>query len=295
MAEQHIGRIVTRFGSEMLIEDQQGHLHRATARRKLQHATCGDQVRWQESDIGNVIVTAIEKRRNALERCDSFGKTKTIAANIDQLVIVVARAPAPSLEMVDRYLIAAEKLDCAITIFINKADLDDLAKLDEIRRLEDLGYNIVEGSAANDFGLEHLRALLADKVSIFVGQSGVGKSSLINALLPDLELRVGELSQASGEGTHTTTTASLYHLPESGGSLIDSPGVRDFSLNQPDQKSLEQGFAEFRPFLGQCQFNNCTHSHEPNCAVRQALADGKIDPRRYQSYLKLLKSLSEAN
>ncbi len=149
----------------------------------------------------------------------------------------------------------------------------------------------MEVSAKQEHGLDGLIERLKYKTSILVGQSGVGKSSLINALLPSLDLVTGKLSRATGLGRHTTSAATCYHLPQ-GGDLIDSPGVRSFRLTKLTLQQLQQGFPEFRPFLGLCQFHNCTHGHEPNCAVRKAVIDGQIHPQRLENFLRLSKTLA---
>lgn len=287
------GRIVTRFGAEMIIEDACGALRRCTALRKLDQAVCGDRVRWEPAAQGNDQVTALEPRHNALTRIDARGREKTIAANIDQIVIVSAVEPPPNWEMVDRYLIAARLLDAKALILMNKSDLRASQAEDEAAQADyrTLGYTLLRTSIKSGEGLESLRNALHDKTSILVGLSGVGKSSLIKALLPDLDLRIGAISEASGKGRHTTTGATLYPLPE-GGDLIDSPGVRNFELGPLDSAHIAQGFIEFHPYLDQCRFHNCRHIAEPGCAVKQALSEGRISMRRYRSYRHIVEAPS---
>lgn len=289
------GRVITRFGAEMIVEDEQGAVHRCTARRKLQDAVCGDHVQWQETETGNDVVIAIEKRRNVLTRPDLRGRPKPIAANIDQLVIVSAHLPVPNWEMVDRYLVAAELLPADALIVLNKCDLADEHPVDEaiLAEYRGLGYCVLEVSSKQEHGLDALLEALNGKTSILVGLSGVGKSSLIKALLPAHDIRIGEISEYSSKGKHTTTSATLYHLPD-GGQLIDSPGVRDFALGTVTPVQLASGFREITERAGECRFHNCTHVVEPGCAVKAAVESGEISQRRYSNYRNILAALSEA-
>jgi ribosome biogenesis GTPase len=208
---------------------------------------------------------------------------------------MIVAAPEPVLEpfLIDKYTVAAELANATPVLVINKADLLDAAARRELdSRLADYvdsGYAVVYTSARQNRGLEQLAERLTGKTSILVGQSGVGKSSLVKRLLPELDIAIGRLSAASGQGRHTTTTTTLYHLPH-GGDLIDSPGVRDFHLGQVDPDALAAGFREFRPHLGHCRFNNCRHVSEPDCAVIAAAGKGAISPRRLESYRRLLAS-----
>ncbi|OOG27224.1 ribosome small subunit-dependent GTPase A [Thioalkalivibrio denitrificans] len=288
------GRVLTRFGAELIIEDETGRRLRCTARRRLQDVVCGDHVTWTPSDSGNHVVTGIEPRRNLLERVDPRGQRRAVAANIDQVVLIIARQPPPQWPLVDRYLVAIEALEARAVIVMNKVDLeeaapgsDDTGQMESLYR--DLGYPMLHTSAATGAGLGELRARLAGLTSILLGQSGVGKSSLIKALLPDEDLRIGALSEGTGEGRHTTTAATLYHLPD-GGDLIDSPGVRDFTPPPLQAEALAHGFVEFRPHLGQCRFHNCVHDREPGCAIKAAVDAGEISEPRYKSYLALKRS-----
>jgi ribosome biogenesis GTPase / thiamine phosphate phosphatase len=291
----HKGRLVSRFGAEMLIENQEGELQRCTGRKKVASAVCGDYVEWEDTDQGNNIVTRILPRRNLLKRPAPSGREKLIAANIDQILIVLAYSMKPNWDMLDHYLVAAHSLHTTPFILCNKLDLAGPDKdkydrvLDEYRQL---GYRVQGLSAHKLQGIEALLAELAGKTNILVGQSGVGKSSIIMALHPQINIRIGEVSQHSGEGQHTTSATTLYHLP-GGGELIDSPGVRDFRPGKLSQDDIEHGFPEFIPFLGQCRFHNCTHSNEPGCAIKGHVSSGEILKRRYQSYLRMLSEPAE--
>ena len=283
------GRVITRFGAEMVVEDDDGQLHRCTSRRRLEHAVCGDRVHWEPTTSGNDVVTNLLPRHNALTRPDLRGRPKAVAANVDQLIVVSAYRPEPNWEMVDRYLVAAALLPAAAVIVLNKADLcpsEDPAAgaVEEYRRI---GYPVLTTSIPQDHGIEALEAACVGRTSILVGLSGVGKSSLIKALLPDQEVRIGEISEAIEKGRHTTTNATLYHLP-TGGDLIDSPGVRDFDLGAVEPRDLARGFLEFADAAQSCRFHDCTHSVEPSCGVKAAVENGQISARRYRSYRLLL-------
>lgn len=288
-----IGQVITRFGAELMVETANGELLRCTARRKLDHLACGDQVQWERQAQGNAAITQLLPRRNVLERPDFRGKPRAIAANIDQLIVVSSWQPSPSWEMLDRYLIAAHRLKARVLLVMNKADLrakfataDDEACLAEYQHI---GYHILHVAADLQQGIDEIRHAIQGQTAIVVGQSGVGKSSIAAQLLPTHEIRVGSIAE-TGEGRHTTTSATLYRLPN-GGNLIDSPGVRDFGLSGLDFATLQAGFPEFAPYLGECRFNNCTHNHEPACAIKAALAANALPPRRYARYLTLLASL----
>ncbi len=291
------GRVVARFGARLVVEDDAGYLHHCTSRRKLADLVCGDFVKWHMDDRGDCIVQEREPRRTELARPDNHGRKKAIAANIDRILIVTSPRPAFNPGLVDRYLVAAEVLGIEPVILLNKADLLDDASRREIASLLDeyrhLGYTVLETSVKDGTGLDALADLLRDHTSIFVGQSGVGKSSLVNALLPDADARIGAISEATGKGTHTTTTAWLYHLPDGSGAVIDSPGIREFGLWNIEPRQVAEGFREFREPAQACRFRDCLHRREPGCAVRTAVEEGRISPRRYESYLRILETLEE--
>ena len=287
------GLVIVNYGKAMLVEDTAGVLHRCVARRSLGSIVCGDRVNWQATGNQEGVITAIAPRRSVLSRADGTDRQRPLAANIDQIMIVAAPEPVLEPFLVDKYTVAAELANAAPILVINKADLLDSAAHRELdSRLADYvstGYPVIYTSARQNSGLEELSDRLAGNTSILVGQSGVGKSSLIKRLLPELDIAIGRLSAASGQGRHTTTTTTLYHLAH-GGDLIDSPGVRDFRLGQVDPDTLAAGFREFRPHIGHCRFNNCRHVSEPDCAVIAAVEDGLISARRLESYRKLLET-----
>lgn len=288
------GRVVTHHGRSAVVEDAQGELHLCTTRRRVGKVVCGDRVEWSAAGPRQGVITRLLPRSNLLARADGGGRSRPLASNVDQVLIVAAPEPPLSEALIDRYLVAAELLPARALIVVNKCDLLSPAERTELAaRLADyqaVGYGLVFTSRDDRGTLDELRRHLQGKTSILVGQSGVGKSSLVNALLPDRDVRVGALSEATGLGRHTTSATTLHHLPE-GGDLIDSPGVRDFHLEYVDVADLGRSFREFGPYLGQCRFHNCRHHGEPGCAVSTAAQQGQISARRLASYRQLLDSL----
>lgn len=278
------GLVITRYGQRLLVESESGELYQCTGRRNIELSVAGDQVIFQTTDNGEGVVTALLPRDNFLTRSQ-----KLIAANIDELWLVVAIEPHYQFELIDRYLVVAENADLPINIVVNKIELSD--NFDQVKydfsMYESAGYNVSYLSVKAQTNIAEFKAQLNDKTHIFLGQSGVGKSSLINELIPDLNLRVNEISTKSKLGKHTTTNTTLYHIP-SGGDLIDSPGIREFQLDDLTDKEILSGFREFKPFIGQCKFRNCAHLNEPKCAIKTAVELGDIHPMRYNNYLQLI-------
>ncbi|MEZ5542810.1 MAG: ribosome small subunit-dependent GTPase A [Pseudomonadota bacterium] len=285
------GLVIVNYGKSLLVEAEHGALVACVWRRTIDTPVCGDRVQWLPSGMDEGVVEAVAERRSLLTRAAGNSRQKPLAANIDQVVIEAATEPALDSFLIDKYTVAAELAGATPLIVINKADLLGAAARHEIDALLDeyraIGYRCLFTSAKYDTGIDAFRAALADRTSILVGQSGVGKSSLIKCLQPELEIATGRLSAASGQGKHTTTATTLYHLP-GGGALIDSPGVRDFHLGSVEPAALARGFREFLPCLGHCRFSDCLHRGEPDCAVAAALARGAIGARRMESYRRLL-------
>jgi ribosome biogenesis GTPase len=292
------GRVMIRHGATLGVEADDGQIYRCLIRQHIGHPVCGDRVVWQKIDADTGVVTALLPRESVLSRPDFSGQEKPLAANIDQLVVVLAPHPEPSGYLLDQYLVTAETIGIQALIAVNKIDLlKAQAKtelLHDLYSYREIGYALVEVSAKQEHALDGLIERLKGKTSILVGQSGVGKSSLINALLPSLVIETGRLSEATGLGRHVTTAATCYHLPQ-GGELIDSPGVRSFRLMQLTTLQLEWGFPEFRPFAGLCRFHNCSHEHEPGCAIREAVSNGRIQAKRLKNFLHLRQALTAVN
>ncbi len=282
------GRVVVSHGRHYSVADASGHQWRATTRGKKSGVVCGDEVEITPQDDENAVIERILPRHNLFYRSDAF-KSKLIAANLDQIVIVVAPVPSFYPEFIDRCLIAAEAADTSSLIVYNKADLSAEAEAawPRLAPYAELGYEILRLSARQDSG--PLLPYLANKNSLFIGQSGMGKSSLLNAIIPAARAATRDISAALDSGRHTTTHSELYLLPH-GGSIIDSPGMQEFGLGHLSLQEIQRAFVEFRPYLGQCRFHNCRHDKEPGCAILQAAADGKIHPGRLATYRKLLKT-----
>lgn len=293
-AEQS-GIVVTRFSNQadVLAEDSlEKSLRRCYFRAHLDSLVTGDRVIWQDGDPYGVI-SAVLPRRSQLDRPDSSGQVNTVVANIDNVMVVIAPQPEPKTGLLDRYLIAIEHHQISPTIIVNKVDLgtellSPVLELVELYRK--IGYPVILISSKSGAGINKLVEILTAKTSVFVGQSGVGKSSIINILCPLAEAKIGKLSTARLAGRHTTTTADLYHLP-SGGNIIDSPGIREFGMGHLNNHQLLNGFIEFRPYLGQCRFRNCRHLNEPDCALKNACKKGEISSQRLRSFRNISESI----
>jgi ribosome biogenesis GTPase len=282
--KEYQGRVITRYGQRQLVEDENGRVFQSVSRQNIGFSVAGDKILFQKTKHDDAIVTAIYPRDNELKRQD-----KLIAANIDQLWLVVAIEPHYEFELIDRYLIIAENSNLPIGIIVNKIELSTTKSITEndFLNYQSLGYDVHFLSVKKQINLDFFKEQLVNKSHIFLGQSGVGKSSLINSLIPDLQLRVNKISSKSKLGKHTTTNTTIYHIP-SGGDLIDSPGVREFQLENLTELEIKNGFKEFRALSDSCRFRDCKHINEPNCAVKESLDQGKINSNRYQSYLNIL-------
>ncbi len=289
------GTVITHHGKELIVRSDDNQTVNCQLRQNLGVIVCGDRVAFELVDAGSEpktgVVVALVERRNLLQKSGFGGKAKAVAANIDQVAVVCSLVPKPNSYLIDRYLVAAENLPARPLIVINKIDLLDEENehvVNDINAIYDtIGYRVLETSATRETGIDELQSALAGATSILVGLSGVGKSSLVKDLLPDIEIRIGEISQASKEGRHTTTVSTLYSLP-TGGHLIDSPGVRDFSPIDLDREQILNGFIELKPYRGLCKFANCSHGNEPGCAITEALEKGELNAQRVNSFRKML-------
>lgn len=298
LGPEQAGLIIAHFGVQVEVEalegDHVGSTFRCHLRANLPVLVTGDQVVWRQGSQQDGVIVAQLPRHSALCRPDSRGQLRPVAANVDQILLVIAPWPEPHANLIDRYLIAAEHAGIQPLLLLNKSDLLDESNRSSLQSLlavyESLDYPVLRVSALDGVCMDQLRARLDGRVSVFVGQSGVGKSSLINSLLPGVDTRVGALSASTRKGTHTTTTARLFHFP-GGGMLIDSPGIREFALSHVSRADVDAGFRELRDYLGRCRFRNCRHEQEPGCALREALAEGRIHPQRMESYRLVLGSL----
>ncbi|WP_115717366.1 small ribosomal subunit biogenesis GTPase RsgA [Gallaecimonas mangrovi] len=295
------GLVLSRFGQHADVEDSNGQVHRLNIRRTIDSLVTGDKVIWRRGSEAlagiSGVIEAVHERHSVLTRPDFYDGIKPVAANIDQMCIVSSVVPVLSTHIIDRYLVAGETLGVESVIILNKTDmLDPGARQTAEQQLalyKDIGYQVLFVSVKEGEGMDALQQLLADEVSIFVGQSGVGKSSLVNRLLPDAQAQVGDVSENSGLGQHTTTVARLFHFP-SGGELIDSPGIREFALWHLDETTIAKGFKEFQQFLGTCKFRDCKHKSDPGCALQAAVKSGKLAQSRLDSYHRIVDSLADS-
>lgn len=282
------GLVVASSGHQYLVEAD-GQSWQSVGRGKRLTAACGDQVMLTTSSLTQGVIERVLPRRNLLYRSVAH-RSKLIAANVDQVMIVVAPEPACHELLLNRCLVAANAAGIATILCLNKNDLSlPFAQLQQkLSPYEPLVNHLVTVSAHSDF--DALRPLLNNKTTVLVGQSGMGKSSLINALIPDCHSRIGEISQALDSGRHTTTGAHLHHV-NAGSHLIDSPGMQVFGLNHISAQQLDGCFPDFAPYIGNCRFSNCRHHHEPDCAVQHAIEENKILSSRYNAYLDILHEL----
>jgi ribosome biogenesis GTPase len=282
------GTVVAVHGYHFLVDGGEGVVECVT-RGKKGGVACGDQVTFASTSAGKGVIEATEPRRNLLYRSDEF-RSKLIAANVDQAAIVVAAVPAFHEELLIRCLVACEVADIPALIVLNKADLAETEALArKLAPYADLGYPLLHVSAREDMAA--LEQRLAGHTTVLVGASGVGKSTLLNRLVPEANAVTGEISLALDAGKHTTTHARLFRLP-GGGELIDSPGMQEFGLKHLDQASLMAAFPEIHSRHGQCRFYNCRHLKEPGCAVLEAAKDGAILASRLRVYHWLLAGIT---
>lgn len=298
LGPEKIGVVISRFGSQVDIEpDDSLAIYRCHLRANIGDIVVGDTVIWRDDPSENKgIVESVKDRRSELLRPDSFGKLKLIAANIDRVLLVVAPEPEPFANLIDRYLVIAENSSLDIHIVINKSDLlmpgDQCSQLIEVYSA--LNYPVHLCSSKTEGNLSLIESITAEGCSIFAGQSGVGKSSIISKLLPEQDIKVGELSRGVKKGKHTTTYAKLYHFKH-GGDCIDSPGIREFGLWHLNQAQVNHGFKEIRQYATRCRFRDCSHQNEPDCAVLAAVHTGSISANRFKSFQLIIQSLDQVD
>jgi ribosome biogenesis GTPase len=289
------GLVVRGHGRHYVIEDNDGQRIHCLTRGKKSDCVVGDRVRWVRSSDHEGVIEKVEPRRNLLFRQDEW-KTKSFAANLDRLLILVAVDPQFSESQLTRALIAARSADITADIVLNKTDLPGAdAARERLAPYKAMGQNVLELSFKGrpDEASETLRPMLHGQATLVLGPSGTGKSTLINLLVPDAKAQVGEISVALNSGRHTTTTTQWYWMDtERRNALIDSPGFQEFGLRQIAAPDLASYMPDFQPYLGECRFHNCSHRHEPGCAVLVAVEAGKISPSRYRIYDELWDELS---
>ncbi|WP_417439029.1 small ribosomal subunit biogenesis GTPase RsgA [Idiomarina sp.] len=295
------GRVISRFGQHADIRDEQGNTYRCHIRRVISSLVCGDSVLWSRSSVEQQgmqgVVVAVQERDSLLSRPDYYDGLKPVAANIDQIFIISSVLPSFSSPIIDRYLVACEDIGIEPVIVLNKADL--LPEIDEEERshiqqrlkdYESIGYKVLNVSSATQDGLDALQDMLKDSISIVVGQSGVGKSSLVNQLLPDVNAETNLVSDNSGLGQHTTTVATWYDLKQ-GGALIDSPGIREFSLWHLEPERIARCYVDFRDYLGACKFRDCKHADDPGCALQEAVSNNQLHDWRLSNYHRIIETM----
>jgi len=301
-------RVISHHGRQLYAETNDRRKIKCKIRQNLGDIACGDYVVVQQSiktsseqasnDHSHNVVVAVKERVNLLKKTGFAGTIKPVAANIGQLVIVTSLKPKPNPYLIDRYLTAAENLPAKAIIIINKTDLLNTKSQRQIDDLSELytgiGYQVISASMKQENGLQEISDALSNTTSILVGLSGVGKSSIVKKILPKEEIKIGETSEATGEGKHTTTVSALYHLKDDG-IIIDSPGVRDFTPTHQSITEIINGFVDLRKFNGACKFTNCSHKNEPGCAMKQAVKDGHLNEQRFNNYLRMVDEFNELN
>ena len=307
-------RVISHHGRQLFAETENLERIKCKIRQNLGDIACGDYVIVQQTlnatDANQTetqsavqreaqyVVVAVKDRTNLLNKTGFNNTIKPVAANIGQVVIVTSLKPKPNPYLIDRYLTAAENLPSRAVIIINKVDLMDYetkCQVDDLTSLyQGIGYQVIISSMKQNVGLDEISEALSNTTSILVGLSGVGKSSIVKAILPKVEIKIGETSKATGEGKHTTTVSALYHLKDNG-IIIDSPGVRDFTPTNKSIDEISKGFVDVREFIGLCKFANCSHQNEPEYAMKQAVAEGKLNEQRFKNYLRLIAEFNENN
>ncbi len=281
--------ISTQKTTASLIKCDDHSLVKAFFARKLK-PICGDYVQVETSK-SECKIKKIEPRKNSFCRADNRGRKQHIAANVDQIMIVMAVEPLPTRDILNRYLVTAENEGIKPILVFNKSDIDSRVFINVINQYEQLGYDVFKTSRHDEASINQIKPLLENSTTVIVGQSGVGKSSITSVMMPAVKLKTGKLSDKTGKGAHTTSVTHMYYDPPLNAFIIDSPGVWEYGLWLMSAHEIASGFREFQNYLGQCKFSNCTHIHEPKCAIMYAVKQGHIRESRYASYLRVVDSM----
>jgi len=289
--------VIASYGNQCKIETTNKKLLTAKSLKSIGKPLCGDKIKYKNEQNNEIVITDILPRSSILSRRNNLNpKPKQIAANIDQMIIVVSVNDSIKFGLIDRYLIAATFSNFAPVIVLNKIDLIAREKLEQLKKnmqiYSDINIPVFYISTKNNQGIDALLNRMANKSNIVVGQSGVGKSSIVNSILPEQPALTKKISDSTNKGKHTTTTAYLYNIPNKG-KLIDSPGIREFGLWNIEKNELAHGFREIQQYSEQCKFRNCLHHAEPGCAVVAAVNKGSISKQRYENYLSIFESIVE--
>lgn len=291
--------VISHMGYNVIVQtDIESSVFACDWRQNIGAICAGDQVLITETNNDEKpIIEAILPRRTVIEKQNVYRGAKPFAANIDQILVIITHQPMFQPSLLDRYLIMANEVGIDCLIYFNKTDiLSDTQDIEHVERMHEIYQKIphvrwVFGSIKRENGLTTLQAELDNRKTVITGQSGVGKSTLINALIPDISIQTKSISAASGLGRHSTTNSTLYHLDKTtmhSGVLIDTPGVRSFDTYHLTTQAIQRGFAEIYPLIGYCRFSDCSHTHESGCALKTAVNDGEISQLRYDSFLQIL-------
>lgn len=283
------GLVITRFGSQALIENDEGKQIRCAIRPEITSLVAGDHILWQPEGTDQGVIVCLKPRHSLLSRMNKSGESKPVAANITQIMITLAPAPIPSWTLLDSYLVIAELNNLNAFIVLNKTDLPNEPIKKQLERIYvPIGYPLLCINKDTILDNEELLSTLNHQVSIFVGQSGVGKSTVISKILPHEASIVTNTISKMQFGRHTTSNSILFHLP-SGGNLIDSPGVREFKIGEMSNREITAGYKEIQKYITNCKYRNCTHQNTPHCAVIDAVNRSEISQERYINYCNLIQ------
>ena len=285
-SNKNIGKITSAFGKTGIVEPTDGgRLYFLVKSQKLKPVV-GDNVHWNKQNDGTIVVTKIMEPNNQLERLNQYGQQQIIASNVTQILLITAPLPKPNFLLIDKFILISELMECDLSIIFNKVDLVEKSD-SEFELYQKLGYPVIKISAKEKINLNPLFNLLNQQTTVLVGQSGVGKSTIINLLIPKDKIRTEALSNKNQKGKHTTS-ASTMHAVEDKGYLIDTPGIENLNPKILDIKEIETGFREISSLSCECRYRDCIHINEPNCAVNQALSKNEIATQRYSNYKKLV-------